>query len=118
MPLPEYCPNQDESKGLIDIIGLSAINSLGIALDRRTYSKNPVSDEDRLQLKTARLAYSHWRAIWATTHTLHDAMGRNLDLARDVCTVRSRVLKSEAPFSFATALHSALGNNHVSLPSS
>ncbi|KAJ6591427.1 hypothetical protein B0H10DRAFT_2233226 [Mycena sp. CBHHK59/15] len=41
VPLPEYCPNQDESKGLIDIIGLSAINSLGIALDRRTYSKNP-----------------------------------------------------------------------------
>ncbi|KAJ6628122.1 hypothetical protein B0H10DRAFT_2277285 [Mycena sp. CBHHK59/15] len=83
VPLPEYCPNQDESKGLINIIGLSAINSLGIALDRRTYSKNPVSDEERLQLKTACMAYSNWCAIWVATHTLHDTTGQNLDLARD-----------------------------------
>ncbi|KAJ7101106.1 hypothetical protein C8R44DRAFT_888068 [Mycena epipterygia] len=82
----EYCPDIGTAKGLIDVLGLTCMNVLGLALDARTFTTETIPPLEQLQLKEARNTFKNWQAWYANKYIVRLSDGKIADFDKDVCS--------------------------------
>ncbi|KAJ7122464.1 hypothetical protein C8R44DRAFT_876756 [Mycena epipterygia] len=82
----EYCPDIGTAKGLIDVLGLTCMNALGLALDARTFTTETIPPLEQLQLKEATNTFKNWRAWYANKYIVRLSDGKIADFDKDICS--------------------------------